>query len=78
MVFDQGLKLGFKMHILDIGGGFPGNSNPTVSFDEIANVISHTLDREFPVNYTENFEVIAEPGNVLANLYILFFNTSKV
>jgi len=66
VVFDQGLKLGFKMRILDIGGGFPGNSNPVITFEDIANVVSHTLDREFPINYVENFEVIAEPGRYYA------------
>jgi len=67
VVFDYGLKqLGFKMHILDIGGGFPGNSNPAVSFDDIASVVSHTLDRDFPVGYVENLDIIAEPGRYYA------------
>jgi len=67
VVFDYGLKIGFKqMHILDIGGGFPGCSKPVVSFDEIANVVSHTLNREFPVNYVEGLEIIAEPGRYYA------------
>lgn len=66
VVFDQGLKMGFKMNILDIGGGYPGTSNPVVSFDEISNVISHTLDNLFPVNYVENLEIIAEPGRYYA------------
>lgn len=50
------------MNILDIGGGFPGTANPEVSFDEMANVINKTLEKEFPVNYIDNLEIIAEPG----------------
>lgn len=29
-VFDIGSDLGFKFHILDIGGGFPGNKNDVI------------------------------------------------
>ena len=51
------------MHLLDIGGGFTGESKLSDLFDETANVISDTLSREFPINYVENLEIIAEPGN---------------
>ena len=54
------------MRLLDIGGGFPGVANPIVSFDEIAETINLAIDREFPVNYVENLEIIAEPGRYYA------------
>lgn len=34
-VFDQGLQLGFKMTLLDIGGGFPGQKSAPISFREV-------------------------------------------
>lgn len=58
--------MGFKMQLLDIGGGFPGVANPIVSFNEIAETINLAVEREFPVNYVENLEIIAEPGRYYA------------
>ena len=34
-VFDLAATLGFQFDILDIGGGFPGLKNSTVSFSEV-------------------------------------------
>lgn len=34
LIFDLGLSLGFRMRILDIGGGYPGDSNS--SFDQVS------------------------------------------
>ncbi|XP_040203618.1 ornithine decarboxylase 1-like [Rana temporaria] len=34
-VFDMGAELGFNMHLLDIGGGFPGSNNFMLKFEEV-------------------------------------------
>ncbi|XP_076107548.1 ornithine decarboxylase-like isoform X2 [Mytilus galloprovincialis] len=62
-VFDIGLAMGFNMHLLDIGGGFPGkkiqNVETNITFKEIARVANKSLDKYFPGN---NVRIIAEPG----------------
>ncbi|KAG9510081.1 Antizyme inhibitor 2 [Fragariocoptes setiger] len=65
-VFDLGAKLGHKMTILDIGGGFPGNDNAPIPFEQHARIINRALDIYFPKvddhgNET-NVTIIAEPG----------------
>lgn len=37
-VFDIGFSVGFNMHILDIGGGFPGEKNvqTNITFEEVS------------------------------------------
>ncbi|KAK3090417.1 hypothetical protein FSP39_011674 [Pinctada imbricata] len=57
--FDAALQLGFDMTMLDIGGGFPGQSSAPISFEEIALVLNEALDRYFP---DTNVDIIAEPG----------------
>lgn len=34
-VFDMGAELGFNIHLLDIGGGFPGSKNFMLKFEEV-------------------------------------------
>ena len=34
-VFELGREFGFKLDLLDIGGGFPGQKNAAVSFGEV-------------------------------------------
>jgi len=60
--FDIGASLGFNFDMLDVGGGFPGNSESKVSkgplFPEIAKSLGPTIDRLFD----KSVRVIAEPG----------------
>jgi ornithine decarboxylase len=35
MVFDVGTNLGFNFHLLDIGGGYPGNKGSSI--DKVSN-----------------------------------------
>ncbi|XP_072045655.1 ornithine decarboxylase-like isoform X2 [Amphiura filiformis] len=68
-VFDDGAKLGFKMYLLDIGGGFPGKKNlgPTdVPFEPFAEAVNKALAKHFPDESAVH--VISEPGR--------FFNES--
>lgn len=59
--FEIGLSIGFKMKVLDIGGGFPGSLSKKSCelFDSFAAVINQSLDLWFP---EQEIEVIAEPG----------------
>jgi ornithine decarboxylase len=65
-VFDQGSALGYNMDTLDVGGGFTGDL-----FDEMAAVLSETLDDYFP----PNVRIIGEPGRYfVATAYTLACN----
>ncbi|XP_028594941.2 antizyme inhibitor 2 isoform X1 [Podarcis muralis] len=60
LVFEMGAELGYKMHLLDIGGGFPGAEESRGRFEETAAVVSSALDLYFPEGC--GVEVIAELG----------------
>jgi ornithine decarboxylase len=76
-VFDQLRLFGFSPHILDIGGGFPGedaiSAHGVATFDEIAGSISSALSVHFPehdIDGSGNLQplrVIAEPGRFFAH-----------
>lgn len=53
-------KFGFRMSILDLGGGWPGTDDDGITFVEIANAIRPVLDELFPP--ADAVELIAEPG----------------
>ncbi|CAI5451932.1 unnamed protein product [Caenorhabditis angaria] len=57
-----GEGFGFKMDIIDMGGGFPGSEHKN-SFENIAQVIREAIDEFFPD--TEK-RLIAEPGRFFA------------
>ncbi|XP_056637570.1 ornithine decarboxylase-like isoform X1 [Diorhabda sublineata] len=61
-VFDMGRELGFKFQILDIGGGYPGDSKKPLN--QIADLINRGLNEYFPDN---SIRVIAEPGKYAVN-----------
>jgi len=67
----MGNELGFVMNLLDIGGGFPGDSEdmlscgdtkPQILFESIAAEITPLIDKLFP----QAVEVISEPGRYFA------------
>ncbi|NWI56720.1 AZIN2 inhibitor, partial [Calyptomena viridis] len=60
LVFDMGTELGHQMHLLDIGGGFPGTEDTRARFEEIAAGINSALDLYFPDG--SGVEIIARPG----------------
>ncbi|NXM74883.1 AZIN2 inhibitor, partial [Serilophus lunatus] len=60
LVFDMGTELGYQMHLLDIGGGFPGTEETRARFEEVAAGINSALDLYFPDG--SGVEVIARPG----------------
>lgn len=52
-VFDQADKVGYDLKVLDVGGGFSGDT-----FNEMAHVLSNALDEYFP----PSVRIIGEPG----------------
>ena len=52
-VFDQGEEIGYKLHTLDVGGGFTGDT-----FEDMAGSLSGALENHFP----SHIRVIGEPG----------------
>ncbi|NWI91400.1 AZIN2 inhibitor, partial [Pitta sordida] len=60
LVFDMGTELGYRMHLLDIGGGFPGTEDTRARFEEVAAGINSALDLYFPDG--SGVEVVARPG----------------
>ncbi|XP_058472170.1 ornithine decarboxylase 1-like [Solea solea] len=71
-VFHMGDELGFKMDLLDIGGGFPGTDDAELKFEEITAVINPALDKYFP---DTGVKIIAEPGRFyVASAYTLVVN----
>jgi ornithine decarboxylase len=65
-IFDQAEALGYKMELLDIGGGFTGHfdSCGNVMFGEIANAINAAVAEHFPAD--SGVRIIAEPGRYFA------------
>ncbi len=53
VVFDEAAEIGFNLRILDVGGGFSGES-----FEKMAYVLSNALDDYFP----PHIRIIGEPG----------------
>lgn len=77
MAFNSGLNFGFKMTLLDIGGGFPGSDRSPVNFETIATFINRQLDEYFP--RTDDLTIIAEPGRyyAMSAFDLITFITSK-
>lgn len=65
-IFDQAEEMGFKMELLDIGGGFTGHFDAcgNVMFGEIANAINAAVAELFPIE--SGVRIIAEPGRYFA------------
>ena len=68
--FDLGSELGHNMHILDLGGGYPGldvldgscKTSNGVHFEDMASIINSMIDQLFPDDGTHAYKILAEPG----------------
>ena len=61
-IFAEAESRGFKLQLLDIGGGFPAAYDASVpKFAELAARINHEINRLFP----KEVEILAEPGRFL-------------
>lgn len=66
-VFDLAIELGMEpMTLLDLGGGWPGTSNPSVTFDAMSRTVRQALDEYFNENQFPSLKIIAEPGRFYA------------
>jgi ornithine decarboxylase len=66
ILFDYAKQLGCHMHLLDIGGGFPGSQSQSNLFDTICHEINDSLEKNFPAGKYDNLKIIAEPGRYYA------------
>jgi ornithine decarboxylase len=57
-MFTEAENQGLSLCLLDIGGGFPGDNEGSITFSELASAIGPVIDALFP----EDIQVIAEPG----------------
>jgi ornithine decarboxylase len=72
-IMNYGIQLGFTMNLLDIGGGFPGNTGTECYFSEIATAVNTALEEHFPND--GSVQIIAEPGRYyVASAYSLATN----
>jgi ornithine decarboxylase len=61
-LFSYSRKKGYKMNIVDLGGGFPAKYDESVpEFERLAEIINSECDRLFP----RDVEIIAEPGRFM-------------
>lgn len=67
-MFDDAAGMGFKMELLDIGGGFTGHFDEcgNVMFGEIANTINAALATYFPPGAWPLVRACGAVGSVLA------------
>lgn len=72
-VFNVAGEMGFKFSMLDIGGGFPGAPDATITFEEICSILNPLLEEHFPVS--SGVRIIAEPGRFYsASAFTLVLN----
>ena len=65
VIFREAEKLGMKLELLDIGGGFPGHEQDDTTFAQISRYINTGLAEYFPDN--DGLRIIAEPGRYYAS-----------
>lgn len=69
-LFEFAETLGYKMSLLDIGGGFPGDNNKNIN--DVSVIVNQALDEFFP---DKSVRVIAEPGRYyVASAFTLVTN----
>ncbi|XP_070490198.1 ornithine decarboxylase 2-like [Chironomus tepperi] len=59
-LFEFGTEIGFNFKILDIGGGFFGDSFNRIR--HFSSIINNALDEHFPQNEFTDLEIFSEPG----------------
>ncbi|XP_049544645.1 ornithine decarboxylase 1-like [Anopheles darlingi] len=74
-LFEYAKTLGYKLTVLDIGGGFPGDNNKPL--DRFAVAVNAAIDRFFPADC--NVRIMAEPGRyyVASAVTLVSFVESK-
>ena len=62
-IFEMAKKYGFKLSLIDIGGGFPGIDNAEPTFEEFANAVNESIKKHFGEN--EDLRIMGEPGRYM-------------
>lgn len=71
-IFDMSEKMGMKMNLLDIGGGFTMiNPDKGLNFNAVAAQIGNFLDEVFP---EDSVRIIAEPGRYIGESALHLFS----
>ncbi len=60
-VFEHAASIGYKLTVLDIGGGYPGTDKIELFMEE-ADAIKRSLCKYFDSKSFPNLSIIAEPG----------------
>ena len=63
-IFDEADEFGYKLTLLDIGGGFPGHDDGSIKFENYCKVINDSVNHFFS---DLKINVIAEPGRYYAS-----------
>jgi len=73
-VFKIGQEMGMTMNILNIGGGFPGNSKKDLlTFEDIGKEVNGAIEKYF--SDVDDLKVMAEPGRYFSTKsHVLVFN----
>lgn len=59
-IFRIAASIGLELNILDLGGGFPGDSFSRI--DEFSGEINRALDENFPLEEFPSLKIFSEPG----------------
>ena len=73
-LFDYALSIGYKLSLLDIGGGYPGLSRSEDIFLYVSKAIADGL-----VKFRAKFsaaKIISEPGKLSILLFLVVYNLS--
>lgn len=72
-VYNMAKEMGFTMHIIDIGGGFPGVDTDNISFREISSEINCAIEKHF--GDISEIKFIGEPGRFMCTSSHTLVNT---
>lgn len=59
-IFELAGSLGFHFNILDLGGGYPGDTFERI--DEYSHKINRSLEENFPIESFRELRIFSEPG----------------
>lgn len=72
-IFTKGKELGFRMTLLDIGGGYLGRDSEDTSLEMVADYVKAAIKEHFQEYPT--LQVIAEPGRFFASTPVTLVST---
>lgn len=78
-IFKLAEEIGFKFHILDLGGGYPGESFQRI--DDFSWKINEALDESFPIEKFPDLKIFSEPGRYFvesAFTLVAFVHSRKI